>query len=160
MATLLVLSQLTLEKCFLIFRWNLLSFSVCSLPLVLSLDTTAKSLASFSLHPYIRFCTPWWDHLWPFPSPDWLNPTLPPFHRMSLKNFKTLSQIVSSSSILLPILPLIFLSPYEWCILFFTEKFSSLGCFPHGSMIFIWLLEDLASQYLYNINVLTQLDRE
>jgi len=33
------------KKFFLMFRWNLLCFSLCPLPLVLSLGTTEKSLA-------------------------------------------------------------------------------------------------------------------
>lgn len=33
---------LTVSNCFLMFRWKLLCFSVCPLPLVLSLDTTKK----------------------------------------------------------------------------------------------------------------------
>ena len=52
------------KKCFLMFRGNLLCFSLCPLPLVLSLGTTEKSLAPSSLHPPFRYlCTlirsPW-----------------------------------------------------------------------------------------------------
>ena len=42
---------LTGKKCFLMFRGHLLCFSLRPLPLVLSLDTTEKSLALSSLHP-------------------------------------------------------------------------------------------------------------
>ena len=38
------------KKCFLIFRGNIPCFSLCSLPLDLSLGTTEKSLALSSLH--------------------------------------------------------------------------------------------------------------
>ena len=36
------------KKFFLMFRWNFLCFSLCPLPLVLSLGTTEKSLAPSS----------------------------------------------------------------------------------------------------------------
>ncbi|XP_074997864.1 armadillo repeat-containing protein 1 isoform X2 [Calonectris borealis] len=49
---------LTVKKCFLLFRGNLLSSSVCPLRLVLSLGTTEKSLALSSLHPPFRTTTP------------------------------------------------------------------------------------------------------
>ena len=39
---------LRVKKFFLMFRWNILSFSLCPLPLVLSLGTTEKSLAPSS----------------------------------------------------------------------------------------------------------------
>ncbi|KAK2540579.1 hypothetical protein Q9966_004304 [Columba livia] len=41
---------LTVKKCFLMFRGNVPCFSLCPLPLVLSLYTTEKSLAPSSLH--------------------------------------------------------------------------------------------------------------
>lgn len=37
------------------FKWNLLWFSVCPLPLVLALGTTGKSLALLSLHPHFKY---------------------------------------------------------------------------------------------------------
>jgi len=37
------------------FRRNLPCFSLCPLPLVLSLDTTGKTLALSTLHPTFRF---------------------------------------------------------------------------------------------------------
>ena len=43
------------KKFFLMFRWNFLCFSLCPLPLVLSLGTTEKSLAPFSWHPPFRY---------------------------------------------------------------------------------------------------------
>ena len=46
---------LTVKQCFPMFRWNLLCFSLCPLPLVLSLDTTKKRLASYSLCPPFRY---------------------------------------------------------------------------------------------------------
>ncbi|KAK4817104.1 hypothetical protein QYF61_027967 [Mycteria americana] len=42
------------KKCFLRFRRNLLCFSLCPLPLVLSLGTTEKTLALSSLQPPFR----------------------------------------------------------------------------------------------------------
>lgn len=49
---------LIVRKCFLMFRGKLLCFSLCSLPLILSLDTSDKSLAPSSLHPPSRYlCT-------------------------------------------------------------------------------------------------------
>jgi len=39
---------LRVKKFFLMFRWNFLCFSLCPLPLVLSLGTTEKSLATSS----------------------------------------------------------------------------------------------------------------
>lgn len=36
---------LTVQECFLVFRWNVLCFSLCPLPLVLSLSTTEQWLA-------------------------------------------------------------------------------------------------------------------
>lgn len=44
------LVSLTIKKCFLTFAWNVLCFSLCLLPLVLSLGTTEKSLTP-SLYP-------------------------------------------------------------------------------------------------------------
>jgi len=43
------------KKFFLVFRWNFLCFSLCPLPLVLSLGTTEKSLAPSSRHPPSRY---------------------------------------------------------------------------------------------------------
>ena len=43
---------LTVKKYFLMFRGNLLCFSLCPLPLVLSLGTTDKSLAPSSLQVF------------------------------------------------------------------------------------------------------------
>jgi len=43
------------EKVFLIFRHNLLYFSLCVMPLVLSLDTAIKSVALSSLHSPFRY---------------------------------------------------------------------------------------------------------
>jgi len=39
----------------LMFRWHLLCFSLCPVPLLLSLATTEKSLALSSLHPPFRY---------------------------------------------------------------------------------------------------------
>ncbi|PKU46071.1 gamma-aminobutyric acid receptor subunit alpha-4 isoform x1 [Limosa lapponica baueri] len=50
---------LTVEKCFLMFRKNLLCFTLCLLPPVLSLGTTEKSLALSSLFPPIRYFYTW-----------------------------------------------------------------------------------------------------
>ena len=46
---------LTVKKCFLMIRGNLLCFSLCPLPLILSLGTVEKSLALFSLYPPFRY---------------------------------------------------------------------------------------------------------
>ena len=43
------------KKFFLMFSWNFLCFSLCPLPLVLSLGTTEKSLAPSSWHPPWRY---------------------------------------------------------------------------------------------------------
>ena len=43
------------KKFFLISSWNFLCFSLCPLPLVLSLGTTEKSLAPSSRHPPLRY---------------------------------------------------------------------------------------------------------
>ena len=43
------------KKFFLIFRRNFLCLSLCPLPLVVSLDTTEKSLAPSSWHPPFRY---------------------------------------------------------------------------------------------------------
>ncbi|XP_068775232.1 uncharacterized protein [Struthio camelus] len=45
---------LTGKKFFLVFSWNCVCFSLCPLPLVLSLGTTEKSLAPSSRHPPFR----------------------------------------------------------------------------------------------------------
>lgn len=45
------LVNLTSKKCFLIFIGNLLCFSLCPLPLILSLGITEKSLALSFFHP-------------------------------------------------------------------------------------------------------------
>ena len=49
------LLTLTVNKCCLIFRQNLLCFCLCPLPLVLSLGTNVKSLARSCLHPSFRY---------------------------------------------------------------------------------------------------------
>lgn len=52
------------RRCFLVFRWNSLCFNLCTLPLVLSMNTTDKSLApssSFLLNRH--FYTPIRSHL-------------------------------------------------------------------------------------------------
>ncbi|KAK4828311.1 hypothetical protein QYF61_025323 [Mycteria americana] len=46
---------LTVKKCFLMLRWNLLGFSMHPLPLVLPLVTTEKSLALSSLLPLFSY---------------------------------------------------------------------------------------------------------
>lgn len=43
------------KKCFSVLRGSLLCFSLCQLPLVLSLDTTEKSMALSFLHPPFRY---------------------------------------------------------------------------------------------------------
>lgn len=45
---------LTVKKCFLMYRGNILCFTLCLLPLVLALGTTEKSLGPF-LHPPFRY---------------------------------------------------------------------------------------------------------
>jgi len=45
----------TVKMCFLMFRQNLLCFSLCLLPLILSLDITEKSPAPTSLHLPFRY---------------------------------------------------------------------------------------------------------
>jgi len=48
----------TVKKCFLMFQWSLLCSSFCTVPLVLRLNITEKSLAPSSLHPPVRYlCT-------------------------------------------------------------------------------------------------------
>jgi len=49
------LVTLSIKKHFLVFRQTLLCFSLCPLPLALSLHTTEKSLAPPSLHPSFRY---------------------------------------------------------------------------------------------------------
>ena len=49
---------LTLKMCLLMFRWNLLCFNWCPLPLLLPLGTTEKSLAlPFLHHPFRHLYT-------------------------------------------------------------------------------------------------------
>jgi len=43
------------KKCFFIFRGNLLYFNFCTLPLILSLGTTEKSLVLSSFHFLFRY---------------------------------------------------------------------------------------------------------
>lgn len=43
------------KMCLLMFTWNLLCFSLCPLPLIMSLGTTEKSLNTSSLHPSFRY---------------------------------------------------------------------------------------------------------
>lgn len=50
-----LLSPLTVKQFFLMFRGNILCFSLCQLPLVLSLGTTEKNLARTSLHSSFRY---------------------------------------------------------------------------------------------------------
>ena len=50
---------LTVKKYFLMFRVNLLGFSLCPLPLVLSLGTAERSLAPSSSHPPSGICKRW-----------------------------------------------------------------------------------------------------
>lgn len=77
------LVMLTVKNSLLIFRGNLLCFSVCPLTLVLSLMTMAKNLAVPSLHPpfsyliyaYILLHAP----SWAFFPPDWTAPALSSF---------------------------------------------------------------------------------
>lgn len=45
---------LTVKKCFLVFKWNLMCFSSCLVPFVLSLGTTERNLAPSSSFPLIR----------------------------------------------------------------------------------------------------------
>jgi len=66
------LVTLTVKKCFLMFRGNLLCFSLCPLPLVLSLGTTKKSLDP-SLHPPFRY----WSTLIRSPEPSLLQAEQP-----------------------------------------------------------------------------------
>jgi len=48
-------ATLTVKKYFLMFRWSLLRFSLCPLPLVLSLGTNEKSLDLSFLQPPFRY---------------------------------------------------------------------------------------------------------
>ena len=48
-------ATLTVKKFILMFKWNFLCSSLCSLPLVLLLGTTKKSLAPPTCHPPIRY---------------------------------------------------------------------------------------------------------
>lgn len=45
----------TVKICFLMFRWKLLCFTLCSLPLGLTLGTILKSLVPSSLHSPFRY---------------------------------------------------------------------------------------------------------
>jgi len=47
----------TAEKCFLVFRENILCCSLCPLPLVLALGTTDKELASVLFAPSLHCCS-------------------------------------------------------------------------------------------------------
>lgn len=63
-------------KCFLMFRWILLCFTLCSLPLVVALGTNEKSLAPFN-------CTlpssKWWNLPQPSLLQSWTGQTLSTF---------------------------------------------------------------------------------
>ena len=65
---------LSVTKCFLMFRGNLPCFSLCPLPLVLSLGTTEQSLAPSSLHPPCRYWCTLMRSPWAFSSPGWTVP--------------------------------------------------------------------------------------
>lgn len=43
------------KKCFFMFKWNHPYFTLCLLPLALSLNKTEKSLTVFSFHPPFRY---------------------------------------------------------------------------------------------------------
>jgi len=60
------------KKCFLMFRGNVLCFSLCSLPLVLSLDTSRKEPGStlFALAVQVFMCI---DEICPEPPLDHLH---------------------------------------------------------------------------------------
>ena len=66
----------TVKKCFPMFGGNLLCFSVCTLPLVLSLGTTEKGLALSSLHPRFRYFHTLMRSPWAFSSPGCTVPAL------------------------------------------------------------------------------------
>ena len=70
---------LAVRTCFLIFRGNLLCFSLWPWPLVLSLSTTEKSLAPSSLHPPLRYLYTLVRSPWAFSSPGWTVPALSAF---------------------------------------------------------------------------------
>ena len=69
----------TVKKCFLMFRGNLLCFSLCPLPLILPLDTTGKSLALPTLQHPFRYLSTLVRSPWAFSSPGWTVPTLSTF---------------------------------------------------------------------------------
>ena len=73
----------TVKKCFLMLRGNFPCFSLCPLPLVLSLGTTEQSLSLSSLHPPFRYLCTFMRSLWAFFSPGWTVPALPtsPYRR-------------------------------------------------------------------------------
>ena len=88
------------------FRGNLLCFSLCPWPLVLSLGTTEESLAQSSLHPHFRYLYTFIRCLCAFSSPGWTVPDLSAFPRtspapdcyMSLWPFVALSPVCPSLS--------------------------------------------------------------
>ena len=63
-------------------RWSLPHFSLCPLPLVLSLGTTEKSLAPFSLQFSVRYLYSLIRSPWAFSSPGWTVP-FHPYERCS-----------------------------------------------------------------------------
>ena len=72
----LVLGHRHGKKCLLMFRGNLLYFSLCPLAVVLSLSTMEKSLAPSSLHPPFRYLLTLMRPHWAFSSPDRTVPAL------------------------------------------------------------------------------------
>lgn len=77
------LSHITVKKCFLTYKGNLLCFSLGPLFLVLSLGTTEKSLSpSYLLHSF-KYLYTW---LWDFP--EFLFPGLKSPNSLSLSSFE------------------------------------------------------------------------
>ena len=70
------LVTLIVKKCFLMFRQSLLCFSLCPLPLVLSLGSTEKSLTPSSVHPSCRYLYTLMRYPWVCSSPGWTVPAL------------------------------------------------------------------------------------
>ena len=106
----LVLCHPHTKKCFFMFLWNLLCFSLCLLPLVLSLATTKTSLSPPSSHPPFRYSY----RLIRFP----LSLLFP---RLNGPGFPSLSSQERCSS------PLIILAPLSWTPSSISTSFSHWG---------------------------------
>lgn len=77
--TSLLLSPSQWKKSFLMFRWNLLWFSLCPSPLILSRGTAEGSLTLYFNMCFSGIWACWWDSPWIFSSVGWMLPVLSAF---------------------------------------------------------------------------------